>query len=842
MSIRFHREAAQALRAAIDEAGGVEVFAIGDVDDRGRVKDLEVHCRGTEGAVPALMQRPRPGQVVIHNHPSGVLTPSDADFSLANQYGDEGIGVVIVDSKVTRDNWVVEPAKKKSAPVDRDRLRAFFEEDLPRVLPGCEAREGQLQMALAVADALDDGGVLVAEAGTGTGKSLAYLAPAVLWAVANESKVAVSTYTIHLQGQLLNADIPLLRRAGFEFTASLVKGRNNYLCRRKLHSAARDAGPDAALLRQLAGWADDGAMEGTRQEFGEALDRELWERVESDSQQTLRTRCEHYNSCFYYQSRRRAGASHLLVMNHALLMADRTIKGLGGSGVVPKYDRVILDEGHHLEDAATGAGTVRLTARAIGRALSPLLDTPRRKGAITRIERSPISKRVPAIQKRLDDLTDAVVALRHESDHRLREVGMAGLGMESRQLRITPAFQHTEPWLEALAPPVQSLSRRLEDTAFKIAALQETVDLQEIGTDEAQPWLDLNRAKGRLEHYSDVAWRFLGTDEELCRWLERDGGKDLYGGLAALCAAPIDVGPLLRKLLFDAVHSVGVTSATLSVNEEFTHYLTRHGLMMPEEPVKEDRWTPFPEEEVYEDEAELGLPGVLTHIFPSPFDYARQSLLVLPRDLPPPEQEASWYDACSDTMVAMVRAARGGAFILCTSFAQIERFSHALRSVDLGARVFAQGEAPRERILARYLQNPGSVLIGTDSFWEGVSVKGEALKLVIIPRLPFRVPTDPVAQARQERLEARGLDPFRAMSLPQAVIKLRQGFGRLIRTRTDRGVVAILDRRVSDRWYGRVFLRSLPPARRITGPTRSVLAQIERFYAEPTPGADDVEG
>lgn len=807
VSIRFHPDAAEALKAAIDEAGGVEVFAIGELEDHprsgaARVRSLEVHCRGTAGAVPALLQRPRSGQVVIHNHPSGNLEPSAADFELAARYGDEGIGVVIVDSAVTRDNWVVEPATRAAQPVDRDRLRAFFLDDLPRVLPGCESRRGQLDMALAMADALDEGGVLIAEAGTGTGKSLAYLVPAVLWATANDAKVAVSTYTLHLQSQLLNADIPLIRAAGIDFHASLIKGRNNYLCRRKLALAAQDAGEDRGLMQQLLRWSEEGASEGTRQELGESLAAEQWERVESDAHQTLRARCEHYNRCFYYQSRRRAGASHLLVMNHALMMADRMIKDLGAAGVVPRYDRVILDEGHHLEDAATGAGSSRLTVRALSRALSPLLDGPRRKGALSRIERSPVAKRVPQVVARVHELTDAVANLRHDAENRFRELAMAGLG-DQQQLRLTPAFQQSEGWTEVLQPSVEAVARRLEDTAFKIAGLQEAVDLRDIGPEHAQPWLDLARARARLEHYSDVAWRFLGTDEALCRWLERDAARDLYGGLARVCAAPVDVGPLLRKVLFDATHTVGVTSATLSVNRHFTHYLRRHGLGEGE--------------------------GVRTELYPSPFDYGRQSVLALPRDIPPPDRGPGWLDAAGRAVVELTRVSGGGAFVLCTSYEQIQHFTAQLRAGG-GVQVFAQGEAPRQALLARYLENPGAVLVGTDSFWEGVSVKGEALRLVVIPRLPFRVPTEPVAQARTELLERQGLDPFRVMALPQAVIKLRQGFGRLIRTQTDRGAVVILDRRLMDRWYGRAFLHSLPPARRITGPTRVVLQRLAAFY------------
>ncbi len=644
MSIRFHPEAAAALREAIDEAGGVEVFAIGDVDDRRRVRALEIHCRGTGGAVPALLGRPRAGQVVIHNHPSGRIEPSAADFELAARYGDEGVGVVIVDSAVTRDRWVVEPATRAAQPVDRDRLRAFFLEELPRVLPGCERRGAQLELALAMADVLDGGGVLIAEAGTGTGKSLAYLVPAVLWARANDAKVAISTHTIHLQSQLLRADIPLIRAAGIPVDASLVKGRGNYICRRKLELAARDAGEDAELMRRLLDWSESGASEGSRQELGEALAAEQWERIQSDAHQSLRARCEHYNRCFYYRSRRRASASHLLVMNHALLMADRMLKDLGAAGVVPRYDRVILDEGHHLEDAATGAGSARLTARAVSRALSPLLDGPRRRGALSRIAAGPAARRVPPIAGRVDAVAEAIAALRQEAELRFRELSAAALAEQS-QLRLTPDIQQSPAWADVLHPAVEALARHLEDSARGIARLQELVELRDIDAEHCQPWLELARARARLEAQAGTAWRFLGTDEAVCRWLERDRARDLYGGLAAICAAPIDVGPLLRRLLFDASHSVGVTSATLSVNRRFTHYLRRHGLE--------------------------GAPGVSAAIYPSPFDYGRQAVLALPRDIPSPERGRDWLRAAGEAAAGLVAVSGGAAFVLCTSYEQI---------------------------------------------------------------------------------------------------------------------------------------------------------------------------
>ena len=794
---RFRDAAAAVLRDAIDEAGGVEVFAIGDVDREGFVFEVEITCRGTEGAVPALLTRPKAGQVVIHNHPSGILRPSDADFQLAHQYGDEGIGVVIVDSRVQNATWVVEPAVREDQPIDRDRVRAFFEEDLPRTLPGCEHRPGQLALALDIADVLDEGGIRVAEAGTGTGKSLAYLVPAVLWAQANQGKVAIATYTIHLQSQLLQSDIPLMRRAGLDVKAALIKGRNNYVCRRKLGEALADEGQDAELLRRIAGQTQDGL--GTRQAFGEAIHPDLWERIESDGHQTLRARCPYYNSCFYYDARREAASSDVLLLNHALLLADLVIKAEGGGGVVPRYDRVILDEGHHLEDAATSATSAALTQRAVTRALKPLIDTSRRKGALHKLRAGPLGKDL-AVANALGQLQGQLVELQDKVESRFVEIDALALGDE-RQLRLTDGLRRGPAW-----PPIraslENLAGQLERTTDTMLEVYERLDRRKLEVKQLQPVLDVQRALDRLTRHATQARSMLASDAQSCRWIERRGRG--MRAVPVLRSAPIEIGGLLERLLFTPLTSVAVTSATLRVAGRFDHWLRRHGVP----------------------------PGVAaTGTYESPFDYREQALLGLPKDLPDPTAP-SWARQVGEVVARLVRVSQGSAFVLCTSYRLVDQLAARLRAEDGLPPVLAQGEGSREVLLRRYLSTPGSVLVGTDSFWEGVSVVGDDLRLVVIPRLPFRVPTEPVAQARYERLEAQGRDPFRELSLPQAILKLRQGFGRLIRTTSDSGAVVILDRRLHDRWYGRLFLSSLPPARRIVGPGRRVEQALGGFYAE----------
>lgn len=774
---RFRPEAAAALRAAIREAGGIEVYAVGEVEGR-EVVSIEVHARGTEDAVLALQSRPRHGQVVIHNHPSGGLAPSAADMHLAGDFGEDGVGFVIVDNLLTRANWVVEPARRVEVAVDVGEVERFFTETLPRVLPGWEPRPGQVAMALRVAAGLHDGGVLVLEAGTGTGKSLAYLVPAALWALANRSKVVVSTYTRTLQAQLVRDDLPLVQRVlGAELKTAVLKGRNNYLCRRKVEIAAREAEPPPGLERVLA-WAAATAH-GDVSEAGFEVDEDTWDLVESDVDQTLRARCPHFNSCFYYQARRRAAAAHLIVANHALLLADLSIKGEPGArGILPRFDRVVVDEAHHLEQAATSVSAVRLSARSITRAVAPLLPRGPRPGALARLGR------LPPAAPLVDGASDALTLARDT----------ARVGFELLASGVA------EPTRVRAAPPgpdfFVELGEELDRAAARLGALEAALADVELPAAEAQPLLDLGRARRRLEGAASSSRAFLAEDDAWCRYL--DPGS---AGVAA-ARAPVAIGPFLRRVLQEGQHTAVLTSATLAVNGRIDHYLDR-----------------------------VGLAGEHA-VFPSPFDYARQALLALPKDLPPPG-DPGFHDAVAPMIVDAIRASRGGAFVLCTSHAAVRELSvRVSAAVGQEHAILVQGRGGRGPLLERFRADRGAVLFGTDSFWEGVSVRGDGLRLVIIPRLPFRVPTEPVAQARYEKLQAEGLDPFRAYALPEAVLKLRQGFGRLVRSQTDRGAVLVLDRRIHEMWYGRVFLASLPPARRVVGPARMVLAQLRQFFSE----------
>jgi ATP-dependent DNA helicase DinG len=813
MTIRATEAAADALRRAIREAGGVEVFAIGDVQD-GVITDVTVTCRGREDRVNALLDRPQSGQVVIHNHPSGDLRPSGADMQLAGAYGENGVGFVIVDSEVGRDNWVVEPYKKVIHVVSDEEVEAFFDEALPRVVPGWETRTPQRRMALAVNRFLQDNTPLICEAGTGTGKSLAYLVPAAMWAMKNEAKVVVSTHTRALQAQLLASDLRLLSSAGLEVRAKVLEGRGNYLCKRRLELARDDQssfeGEAKDAFEDLLAWSGV-TQTGSRSDFPHSLPPSVWDRVSSDTDLSLKTKCSFYGSCHFYQARREAAQAHLVVVNHSLLLMDLHLRAEIGRGILPKYDRVILDEAQHLEDVATQVGSARVTALAVRRALRPLLSGRHGPGALGRLAKQVASHRdAPASVAERVARVAADVAPELETLSKAAEHVFDGLvevmDPSSPARRVDDAWRADPEWSASVKPPLAHLAQNIEAGAAQLETALQPLDDHPLPEREAQSVLDVRRAIRRLTGHAATIRTFLEADDpDQCRWLEtvRRRGKSPS---AAVCAASIDVAPTLARLLWQVLPGTVATSATLSVDGDFTFWKHRVGLYKAEEMV-----------------------------VPSPFSYFDQCLLGLPRDLPPPG--APRYDhASADAVVASVLTSRGGAFVLCTSYRAVQLYATALRStVPRTTLVLAQGDAPRGLLLERFRKHRNAVLVGTDSFWEGVSVKGDALRLVVIPRLPFRVPTDPLQLARYERIENRGGNAFRSLALPRAVLKMRQGFGRLVRSTSDRGAVVVLDSRILDKWYGRAFISALPNARRLVAPWPRIIDELRAFYDDMSP-------
>jgi ATP-dependent DNA helicase DinG len=845
---RFTPAARAALRDAIADAGGNEVTFLATLDERSRVAEVRVLARGNRQAVPALLQLPRAGEILIHNHPSGALVPSDADLRVAAALGNNGVGFYIVDNAASAVYAVVETHRSDvPVPLDRSGTALLLAPGggIASHLEGYEYRPQQLQMLDAVAAAFNDETTLTVEAGTGTGKSLAYLLPAIQWSVRNRERVVVSTHTINLQEQLIKKDLPFLaQQAGCGCTAALVKGRGNYLCRRK---AAQVEAQGALLVEDEQQGELNGLLEWARRTADGSLSdlpvrprADVWEQVVSENDNCLRARCPYYSTCFFYTARRAAAKADIIVVNHHLLLADLALREETGSytqnAVLPPARRVVIDEAHHLEDVATGYFATQLSHAALERGLGRLQSArdPARgvlpalivalESIEARDDRVMAGAAVEWIETRLLPRRQSLLVDAQQCFNELLFGLEDALGRQAapgveEKVRVVPAFRALGYW-RALEAGLGRLGRMLGEFAGEIEGVCERLEnlSEEAGRQVLFLGTELRALQGRLAGFGTAVLEFLSEDATVCRWVElRHRGR--AGKSVAFCMAPIAVGPLLRAALFEQFPTVVLTSATLTVGGRFEYLHGRVGLDALSVPER-----------------------VQTLRVDSPFDFAHQALLAVPSDLPDPshpEYEGATHAAIDE----IVQATRGGAFVLFTAYRALNRAVDVLgpRLRARGLSVLRQGEGNRHLLLRRFVSEPDAVLFATDSFWEGVDVRGNALRCVIITRLPFRVPTEPIEQARVEAIAARGGNAFAEHTVPQAVIKLKQGFGRLIRSRTDRGAVVLLDSRVVRKPYGRVFLDSLPPARPLIAEQQAVYAGLRQFFGSPPPGVGMTE-
>jgi len=841
------------MRLHIRDAGGNEVFFLGKTDGKGVVESVQVVARGNKNLVPAITNTAHTGDVVIHNHPSGVLQPSEPDAMIASQVGNEGIGFFIINNTVTDIYVVVEPQKPKEvALLSVPHLKKLLSHEGPlaQKLENFESRPPQLMMIEKVAEAFNENKVAIIEAGTGIGKTMAYLLPAIEWSVKNRERTVIATGTINLQEQLINKDVPLLQQTlDLKFRAELVKGRTNYACKRKLAEA--EFQPDlftepAQLqeLRDIIAWAKK-SPDGSKSDLAFIPQDQIWEKIQSESDTTLRAKCKFYHECFFYNARRRAAAADVLIANHHMLFADLAVRQeTGGSSevaVLPKYQRIIFDEAHDIEEVASSYFGTATSYHGILRALHKLyrvkdakttgvlpFTMAKMQKAAGRISRSLVDKfrqqiemvcepSVGHVEFRLQDLMDQLFLWVNGKGNRTSSA--TGESFAEIKLRLTPAVVKDKIFQEIITRQTPVLLQEMRQCS---AQLDEVIKLcgiaeYQLGSEAASLAVDIQAQANRLTAMATQIEKVLiEHDEKNIRWLEVKESR--WGNIVRLRSAPLDVAPILKQAVFDKFETVVLTSATLAVGKSFDYLEKSLGLSASTRGV------------VKEKEPGLAQRKTATQLG-SPFDYGRQALIVIPTDIPEPNAR-EYPQHLQASLLRALKISQGRAFILFTAYGLLNQMYRALAPelAQLGIIAMKQGQENRHRLLENFKKQVGSVLFATDSFWQGVDVHGEALECVIIPRLPFKVPTEPVLEARVEAIEKRGGNSFMEYSVPQAVIKFKQGFGRLIRRKSDFGTIVILDNRIATKFYGRVFMESLPECPIAGGKSDEVFAEMASFY------------
>ncbi len=676
---------------------------------------------------------------------------------------------------------------------------------LAKESPFYEERPSQMALLKHITEAFNEGKIGIFEAGTGVGKSYAYLIPAILFAATEGKRVVISTGTINLQQQLAQKDVPAaLKITGKQLKCLLLKGRQNYVCRRRLADTLEEQdlfSEETEELERIADWVET-TEDGSRSDLSFMPTESLWQRINSESDACMGRKCPYCEKCFVMKLRKQAADAQILIVNHHLLFADIETR-MGGAGyddvaVLPPYHHVLFDEAHGIENAATSFFSETISRFKIIKQLNYLYR--HRKGAAQGLLFT-----LEALSSSDIDMAQCI-ALSEELKTKLIHVEDAALDLMENDYTWR-LHQGTAPMAEPFLYAMHLLAVAITDFCGLVRNVIAGISEED---QEAQVVWEAKQVLRRIESVGQLCNNFGQWEEknDTVFWMSK---RRLNNGswLATIVQTPLEIAGKMNTGVFEPMETVVCTSATLTVNRDFGYWLRRTGVHFAD-----------PER-------------VVTGEFDSPFPYRTNMLLSIPQDAPMPSDRnfQSWME---DAVVRLIQASDGRALVLFTSYDSLKYACTAARnSLDAtGITILMQGDDDRFKLLETFRDDEKSVLFATDSFWEGVDVPGTSLSHVIIVKLPFAVPNDPVFQARSEAIEARGGNPFMELSVPDAVVHFRQGVGRLIRRSTDHGAVTVLDARLIRKQYGSLFMNSIPDCRRLVAPLSDITVRIRQILSE----------
>lgn len=751
-------------------------------------------------------------------------------MSVANTLKNDGIGFLITDNDASKITTVVPPILLKTLKkIDDKVIKDLFNTDgrIAENKKDYENRQGQIEMSLAITKAFNENKIALIEAGTGIGKSLAYLIPAFIWTETNYERIIISTKTINLQNQIMQKDIPFVKKIlNSSVNAVLIKGRRNYICKLKLRNmqSELDWDDEQEERSSILNWAsitDTGDVD----ELNFIPDNNLWSRVASDSDFCAGKNCTFFKNCFLQQARRKAAESNIVVVNHHILFADINIKNGGNeeNSLLPTYKRVIFDEAHNIDKSASSFFSFTFSKTGFYNLLK-FFKTKKKKGILDKIV-SKLSRSGSEYEELAEEFTDRIMGsfafLYNESFDIFDSVNnyIEDLFDSNEtysfndkiklQYRIKKKEWESEKCKDNLIKPFKELLSFLEE--FQESFTPVLAQFEKLSSIKKEKFdLDFKILKSfhnKLALYSSNLVSLLSVDlNKYVLWIDVYGDKESF--TFSLIATPLYIDEIMKEKVFEVFDSTILTSATLTINQDFTYFKESVGLHHLNK-------------------------EVITKYIESPFEYQKKVLFVVPADVPEPFGEG-YNDNLNKFLKKSIEITKGSAFVLFTSYRQLklsfEEVEPHLR--ELGYRSFYQGQMEKNKLLETFKEEYDSNLFGTDSFWEGVDAPGKTLRYVILTKLPFRMPSSPIEKAKEEELIKKGKSPFMDYTLPEAIIRFRQGFGRLIRTKNDYGVVAILDSRVLKKQYGKLFFRSLPRCKFFSGLQEDTIQSIKKHIKE----------